>query len=53
MACGCKKRQQQVQERPPIKITVSEQTNQTGVQLTPEQQLQVEKIVAKIEKINS
>ena len=53
MGCGCrKKQQQQVQEKPPVKITVSEQINQTGIQLSTEQQIQVEKILEKIEKIN-
>ena len=45
--CGCKKKQQ-VSEKPPVKISVSEQTIQNGVQLTPEQQMVANKIVNRI-----
>ena len=47
MACGCKKKQQ-VQETPTVKVTVSEDVNQSGVKLTPTQEEIVENISAKL-----
>jgi hypothetical protein len=49
MACGCRKKQQI--QKPTVNVTVTEQNNQTPVQLTPEQQNEIQKIVQKIEKI--
>lgn len=50
MGCGCKKKKQQIQN-PTVSVTVTENNNQNLVQLTPEQQKQVEQIVDKIQKL--
>jgi len=51
MGCNCKKKSQQTQ-KPPVNITVTEQNNQQQVQLTPEQETEIKKIVQKIEKLS-
>ena len=54
MACNCKKKSEPVQQ-PQVQISVTEEStkdpNQNGVQLTQEQQDQVNKIVEKINEL--
>lgn len=58
MGCGCKKRQESIQQQvvnqqtQPVNVTISEGNN-PQVQLTPEQQAQVNKIISKIDEINN
>jgi len=58
--CGCKKRQEAIQQQvvnqqqqQQVNVTVTESTSQSQVQLTPEQQQQVNKIISKIENLQN
>jgi hypothetical protein len=50
--CGCKKKRQ-VQEKPKVNVSVRELSNQNEIDLTTEEQKQVNKIISKIEKLSS
>jgi hypothetical protein len=57
MGCGCKKKSNQPVNNEPANVTIrlNESNNpvsQPDIQLTPEQQKQVDEIVEKINKIN-
>ena len=57
MACGCKKKNQAQPVQQPTNVTIKLQEGQTNqapdVNLTPEQQQQVDAIVDKLKQINS
>ena len=57
MGCGCKKnRTTQIVQQPQVQVQVQESTtnqpNQSGVQLTEEQQKQVDLIMDKLKQLN-
>jgi len=51
MACNCKKRNQPVREVKPAQIRLTETKPDAGVVLTPDQQVQVEVIVDRINQL--
>jgi hypothetical protein len=57
MGCGCKKNRPVQQPQPQVQVQVQESTtnqpNQSGVQLTEEQQKQVDVIMDKLKQLNS
>jgi Spy/CpxP family protein refolding chaperone len=54
MGCGCKKKNEAQPVQQPTNVTIKLQENQApDVNLTPEQQQQVDAIVDKLKQINS
>ena len=51
MGCNCKKREQPKPEVRPAQIRLTETKPDAGVVLTPEQQIQVETIVERINQL--
>lgn len=51
MSCNCKKRNQPKPDAKPVQIRLTETKPDAGVVLTPEQQIQVEVIVDRINQL--